>query len=129
MYQRRTNSNVSEPEADGNMPSSVYTPNVRKRGSAGRTRSLFILLIFLVLVTLFYPRLVTFLGGSPPPQPSGASLASIGPVLVSYSYFEKDMIQVGTAQGRRSSLWPPAAAAAQPNVPALMPCPCAAREL
>lgn len=107
MYQRRSNNNASEPQADGNMHSSVYTPSARKRGSAGRTRSLFILLIFLVLVTLFYPRLVTLLGGSPPPQPAGAGLASIGPVLVSYSYFEKDAIQVGASDAAACSHPPP----------------------
>lgn len=64
-------------------------------------------MIFLVLVTLSFPRLATLLGGSPP-APASAGLVSIEPVLVSYSYFEKDAIQVGPAAPQHT------AAAAQP---------------
>ncbi|KAL4854424.1 hypothetical protein ACK3TF_004779 [Chlorella vulgaris] len=93
MYQRRATGTGAEQQGD--MPAGVYTPHSsKKRGAGGRTRALFLLLITLVALTIFYPRLLTLFGGaSPPANTAGTTADTVGPVLVSYSYFEKDPVQ------------------------------------
>jgi hypothetical protein len=113
MYQRRATGTGAEQQGD--MPAGVYTPHSsKKRGAGGRTRALFLLLITLVALTIFYPRLLTLFGGaSPPANTAGTPADTVGPVLVSYSYFEKDPVQVSALlllQGARQcrQLPPPA---------------------
>lgn len=83
----------------------------------GRTRQLSLLLLALVSLTVAYPRLAAWLdGGGAGTQAAGEP--PLGPVLVSYSYFEKDPVQVGAglAPAARAGLSPalrPATAAAR----------------
>lgn len=69
------------------------------RGSAGRTTALSLVLLLLLGLFVLYPRLAGTSGGSSSAsrQAAAAAAAAVqaaGPVLVSYSYFEKDPIQV-----------------------------------
>lgn len=105
------------------MHPSVYTPHPnKKRSGASRTRNLFILLLVLIALTVFWPRVVTFLGApAPAVRQTDAGSSTAGPVLVSYSYFEKDPIQVSrlpggqAARSRRRVVAPPPHSASRPS--------------
>ena len=103
MYQRRPGSGSGGSE----LGMGVFTPPAKKRGGAGRTQALSLLLLLLVSLVIFYPRLAAWLAGrAAAGERSGGVAAGLaggdvgagqeaGPVLVSYSYFEKDPVQVG----------------------------------
>lgn len=107
MYQRRPGSGSGGPE----LGMGVFTPPPKRRGGAGRTQALALLLLLLVSLVIFYPRLAAWLAGrAAGGGSSGGGAASLaggavgagpdfGPVLVSYSYFEKDPVQVGREGG------------------------------
>ena len=102
---RRPATNPNEAGLDPNMQGSVYSPHGKRRGNAARTRALSVLLLVLISLIVFYPRLAAFLRGEPSTKGSQAAAAAasslLGPTLVSYSYFEKDSVQVrpGPTQG------------------------------
>lgn len=102
MYQRRSSSGGSGPELLG---MSVFTAPTKRRGGSGgasRTQALSVLLLLLVALLIFYPQIAAWVTGRGSSSSGGSSAktgglagagADIGPVLVSYSYFEKDAIQ------------------------------------
>lgn len=83
------------------MTTSVFSPPLKKRRASVRTQALAALLIVLVLLILYYPRLVGYLAGQTPGGLRGETAAApTDRVLVSYSYFEKDPIQVGAGKAQ-----------------------------
>ena len=102
MYQRRSSSGGSGPEL---LDMSVFTAPTKRRGGSGgasRTQALSLLLLLLVALLIFYPQIAAWVTGRGSSSSGGSSAktgglagagADIGPVLVSYSYFEKDAIQ------------------------------------
>ena len=106
---RRPAPGSNEAGLDPTMQGSVYTPHGKRKASAGRTRALSVLLTLLISLIVFYPRLAAFLRGEPAASEAGAlasaaaaSSALQGPTLVSYSYFEKDTVQVRVGQAREA---------------------------
>ncbi|PSC69296.1 hypothetical protein C2E20_7243 [Micractinium conductrix] len=93
MYHRRPAS-ATDTGLDDGMTTSVFSPPLKKRRASVRTQALAALLIVLVLLILYYPRLVGYLAGQTPGGLRGETAAApTDRVLVSYSYFEKDPIQ------------------------------------
>ena len=86
---------------------SVFSAPPKRRSSSGgatRTQALSLLLLLLVSLLIFYPQIAAWVTGRGSGSSSSAAAArsaglagagqDVGPVLVSYSYFEKDAIQV-----------------------------------
>ncbi len=82
---------------------SVFSAPPKRRGGGGgasRTQALSLLLLLLVSLLIFYPQIAAWVTGRSSSSSSSAAAslagagADLGPVLVSYSYFEKDAVQV-----------------------------------
>ncbi|KAL4421190.1 hypothetical protein ABPG77_010065 [Micractinium sp. CCAP 211/92] len=93
MYQRRTGGN-GEGQHDPMGNAGVYSPPLKPKRRPARTQALAALLLLLITLIVFYPRLVAILGaGSSETPRAEAPAVPQGPVLVSYSFFEKDAVQ------------------------------------